>query len=93
MELSLNDYTPQELIEALESVDDIAYPQRALALVTQLITITNQPIEAIIEQYQSSDSLSKALAMLIEPIMTCDRLALDKSTLDKLHRLTLILEA
>ena len=87
MESSISNYTAQELFEAFESVDDIAYPQRALALIRQIISITELSIAQIIEKYQSGHSLTQITTLLIIPDMSIDNARMNQQTMVKLNRL------
>jgi hypothetical protein len=87
MESSVSKYTTQELFESLETVDETAYPQRALAIIRQIISLTGLPIEQIIEKYQSGHLFSPMATLLIDPTMGSDYARINQQTIAKLNRL------
>jgi len=88
VESPISNYTLPELFEAFETVDDISYPQRSLALIKQIMSLTQLSIEQLIEKYQSGNLLSDIALTLIIPDLSCDDSQVNQQTIAKLNRLS-----
>jgi len=88
VESPISNYTLQELFEAFETVDDITYPQRSLALIKQIMCLTQLSIGQLIEKYQNGSLLSNIALGLIAPGLSCDNSQVNQQTVAKLNRLS-----
>jgi len=84
---AIEHYSLQELYEVMESIDDLAYPDRALDIYTLLLNKAGKTTKQLRQEYESSLLLEVCATAPIVSFTASDHLLLNNNVLEKLLRI------
>ena len=85
---TLEQYSVPELVEAFESIDDRAYPERAKAIYTLLLSKSNSSPRQLAAEYDNGPVLDAIGALPLMSAVAADWQLSNQQTSEKIARIT-----